>query len=301
MAARTRRKSVDRRSLSRTTSRQDEQRSMMDDQQSLGPDDEEALLSDDDGVSATSSRRRHRKPPSPQRGGVFGGLANLFSRHEAGSPTPRRRSHSQSSISRFSRRSRRSVAASEAGLASDDEEERWGYSSGEEDSEDEDMAADAASLAPSMQYDSDRQSIDEGNGHLPMLDFDPVFGGESRIDMEMSFTLTEPPPEGPPSRQTIYIPDEDSTIRFVGYEAVRWREWCWNLACVFTLGFLALFGHWFPRLWLRWVAREKAFIDAKRGFVVVEVSVDIANDFCYLMFFLQVSIQSYHDTAHQTS
>jgi cation-transporting ATPase 13A3/4/5 len=133
-----------------------------------------------------------------------------------------------------------------------------------------------------MQYDSDHQSVDGGNGHLPMLDFDPVFGGESRIDMEMSFTLTEPPPEGPPSRQTIYIADEDSTIRFVGYEAIPWRSLCWNIACVLTVGILALFGHWFPRLWLRWVAQEKAFINSKKGFIVVEVSMDNTFVFCKL-------------------
>ncbi|KAJ2916792.1 hypothetical protein MD484_g3663, partial [Candolleomyces efflorescens] len=122
-----------------------------------------------------------------------------------------------------------------------------------------------------MEYDSDHHSIEEGNPHLPMLDYDPVFGGESRIDMEMSFTLTEPPPEGPPSRQTIFLADEDSTVRFIGYEAIPWRSTCWKLGCFLSAGLLALFGHWFPNLWLRWVTQEKAFIDSKRdGFVVVE-------------------------------
>ncbi|KII92069.1 hypothetical protein PLICRDRAFT_103455 [Plicaturopsis crispa FD-325 SS-3] len=81
-----------------------------------------------------------------------------------------------------------------------------------------------------------------------------------------------PPPPGPPSRQTIYVADEDSTIRFIGYETVRYRQYLWRLACVLTCGILGLLGHWFPRLWLRWVAREKAFKDTKDGFVVVEVA-----------------------------
>jgi hypothetical protein len=40
---------------------------------------------------------------------------------------------------------------------------------------------------------------------------------------------------------------------------------------VLTLGILGLLGHWFPCLWLRWVAREMAFRDVAYGFVVVEV------------------------------
>ncbi|KAF6760303.1 P-type ATPase [Ephemerocybe angulata] len=272
MLTRSRRKSMDsRRSLSRTSSRHAEQQSLLTgDDRSLEPGDQ-VFDDDDDGLSTTSTRRRQRKVDSSPPRGVFGNIANLFSRQDQETPhRDRRRSLSQSSIGRHSRRSRRSFAASENAPVSDDEEERWGYSSGEEDSEDEGRAADNSSIAPSMQYDSDHHSIEEGNPHLPMLDFDPVFGGESRIDMEMSFTLTEPPPDGPPSRQTIYIADEDSTVRFIGYEAVRWRSLCWNCACVLSFGLLALVGHWFPRLWLRWVAREKAFINSKHGFVVVE-------------------------------
>ena len=30
--------------------------------------------------------------------------------------------------------------------------------------------------------------------------------------------------------------------------------------------------HWFPRLWLSWVADEKAFKDMDNGFMVIEVS-----------------------------
>ena len=123
-----------------------------------------------------------------------------------------------------------------------------------------------------MEYDSEPPSPTEHNQTLPLLDLDPVFGGEARIDMDTTFTLLEAPPPGPPSRQTIYIPDEDSTIRFVGYEVISFRLWLWRISCVLTLGILGLLGHWFPYLWLRWVTKEKAFVDIRKGFLLVEVS-----------------------------
>ncbi|KIM40199.1 hypothetical protein M413DRAFT_19398 [Hebeloma cylindrosporum] len=90
--------------------------------------------------------------------------------------------------------------------------------------------------------------------------------------MDTGFTLLEPPPSGSPSRQTIYISDEDSTVRFVGYEIIAWRIWLWRTCCVLTFGILGLLGHWFPHLWLRWAARETAFIESHNGFLVVESS-----------------------------
>ncbi|KAJ7091282.1 Ca-transporting ATPase [Mycena epipterygia] len=90
--------------------------------------------------------------------------------------------------------------------------------------------------------------------------------------MDISFALLDEPPAGPPSRQIIYIPDEDNTIRFIGYETIQWRHWLWRFGCIITLGALGLLGHWFPRLWLRWVAHEKAFQDTADGFVVVELA-----------------------------
>lgn len=233
------------------------------------------LLSDDDN---RSRGKRDHEPSSPQRNSVFGNLVNLFGRSTAGGPIHRRPSISQrSSTSRFSRGSRRSrhSGASENGLETDEEgEERWGYSSAEEDdSEDEpaNLLRDNASISASMQYDSEPPSPTEPTQTLPLLTMDPIFGGETRIDMDVSFTLLDPPPIGPPSRQTIYIADEDSTIRFIGYEVIKWREWMWRLGCILSFGILALLGHWFPRLWLRWVAQERAFIDSHNGFIVVEV------------------------------
>jgi len=34
---------------------------------------------------------------------------------------------------------------------------------------------------------------------------------------------------------------------------------------------LGMLGHWFPRLWLHWVAQEKAFKELSSGFIVIEV------------------------------
>jgi cation-transporting ATPase 13A2 len=246
--------------------------------------DEESLLSGDDEHSAAPSRRRRRRKSlsPPARITVFENLAHLFGRGGAPEASGSRRlSVSQrSSTSRASRRSQRSDAGSEHALdADDDEEERWGYSSGEEDSDVDsihsmDVARDNTSITASMEYDSDSQTPSQGIQALPMLEFDSVFGGEARIDMEMSFTREDPPPVGPPSRQTIYIPDEDSTIRFVGYETLFWRVWIWRAGCLFSLGLLALIGHWFPRFWLHWVTREKPFIEAYNGFIVVEVCLE---------------------------
>jgi len=107
--------------------------------------------------------------------------------------------------------------------------------------------------------------------NLPLLVNDPIFGGETRIDMGTEFEPLNPPPPGPPSRQTLYVSDEDVNIRFVGYEVIRLRQALWRVGCILSFGILALIGHWFPKFWLQWVAEEKAFMLIKRGFVVVEV------------------------------
>ncbi|KAJ7497400.1 hypothetical protein FB451DRAFT_1211342 [Mycena latifolia] len=220
-----------------------------------------------------------RTSTPPPRQGVFDNIASLFARTPQPEAPGRRRlslsQRSSGSIGRYSRRSRRSDAGSEHALDTDEEDsqERWGYSSGEEDSSDESESGRSIgtnmSVPASMEYDSEPPSPTASQG-LPLLASDQIFGGEARIDMDISFALLDEPPPGPPSRQTIYIPDEDNTIRFVGYETIWWRNWLWRLGCIITLGALGLLGHWFPQLWLRWVAHEKAFQDAVDGFVVVE-------------------------------
>ncbi|KAL0956491.1 hypothetical protein HGRIS_002636 [Hohenbuehelia grisea] len=233
-----------------------------------GPSGDE--LSENEGLSLEEASRRRGRPISPTPRGVFGNLANLFGRsvQDDSRRPPLSRHRSSGSISR------RSQAGSDYAIETDDEaEERWGYMSGEEDFSDEDSIhdfRDNASITASMQYDSDPGSPNGAN--LPLLSVDPIFGDEARIDIDIPFALLDPPPPGPPSRQTIYLEDEDNTIRFVGYEIRPLRQLLWRFGCVLTLGVLALLGHWFPRFWLRWVAREKAFEDSKDGFVVVESS-----------------------------
>ncbi|KAJ3824491.1 hypothetical protein EV361DRAFT_891484 [Lentinula raphanica] len=214
--------------------------------------------------------RRRRSPSPPARSSVLGNLANLFTKPQVHQDGRRLSISSGRSSTSLSRRSSRVDADSDYAIETEDEE-RWGYSSGEEDSEEDVSERDDTSMARSMDYDSEPPSPTMSQG-LPLLASDPVFGGESRIEMEFSFTELEPPPPGPPSRQQIYVEEDDSTIRLVGYEVIPWRQWLWRTSCVLTFGLLGLLGHWFPRLWLGFVTHEKAFKDIKQGFVVVESS-----------------------------
>ncbi|KAI0697731.1 P-type ATPase [Cerioporus squamosus] len=230
-----------------------------------------------------SRGRRTTPSPEPSRSNVFGGLASIFGRSApaAESPPRSRRASlsSRASRTRLLRRhsSRRSDASSDYAVddMSEDGDDRWGYTSNEEDDSSGDEA-DITSVAGSgseMEYGSYPPSPGPS---LPLLAGDPVFGSEARIEMGELEPLP-PPPSGPPSRQTLYIADEDAHIRMIGYEAIRWRQWLWWLSCILSCGILALLGRWFPKLWLRWVTRERAFIDIHHGFVVVETAYrDIA-------------------------
>ena len=240
-----------------------------------------------------SSRQRPRRSPSPQASRsvtVFDNIASIFGRPapSADSPPHSRRASLSSRTSRpgLLRRasSRRSDAGSDYALTSEGEEDgddRWGYASEEEDY-DSDEESDTRRETESMDLRSldERLLPDSPGPSLPLMAGDPIFGGEERIDMG-ELDLLDPPPPGPPSRQTIYIADEDAHIRFVGYEIIPTRFHLWRLFTVLTCGILGLLGHWFPRMWLRWVAQEKAFKDTKDGFVVVEVGVDPASRTVY--------------------
>ncbi|KAJ3806480.1 hypothetical protein F5876DRAFT_49962 [Lentinula aff. lateritia] len=230
--------------------------------------------SEEEDVEADSQRhtvrgRRWRSPSPPARPSVLGNWSSLFGKSQATQDARRLSISSRRSSASLSRQSSRSDAGSEYAVETDDEE-RWGYSSGEEDSE-ELSGRDDASISRSMDYDSEPPSPTMSQG-LPLLSSDPIFGGESRIEMEFSFTEMEPPPPGPPSRQQIHIEEDDSTIRLVGYEIILWRQWLWRASCILTFGILGLLGNWFPWLWLGFVTHEKAFVDIKQGFVVVESS-----------------------------
>ncbi|KIK97368.1 hypothetical protein PAXRUDRAFT_765457 [Paxillus rubicundulus Ve08.2h10] len=219
--------------------------------------------------------RQPRRSISPtlNRSTVFENIAQLFGRGgvEAEIPRPSTPQRSSVSSSRHPRRSRLSDAGSDYALETDDEgDERWGYSSGEEDDSSESHLFRTPSPGPSeLDYGSYPPSPGPSS-HLPLFSSDQIFGDEVRIDVDVPMEPLDPPLHGPPSRQTIYMADEDSTSRLVGYEAIVWRQWLWRVFCVLTLGALALLGHWFPRTWLRLVVREKAFKDLKHGFLVIE-------------------------------
>ena len=227
-------------------------------------------VSHDDGTSIDDrSQGRSRSPPA--RPSVFENIANIFGRSTVESPVQTRRP-SLSRGSTSTRRLRRAHSRSSSDYAIDDAasgDERWGYSSGEDDEEAEQISLEAEIA---REGGSDLDSYPPTPTNLPLLLNDPIFGGETRIDMGVEFEPLEPPPPGPPSRQTIYVSDEDVNIRFVGYEVIRARQALWRICCILSFGISALLGHWFPRFWLRWVAEEKAFMHIKHGFVVVEVS-----------------------------
>lgn len=275
-----RRKSEDRgRATSRSRSRrgsQDTQRSASREQPSQDREDDER--------STTRRSRRKSAATSPQRSTVFENIAQMFGRAAPTAESPPR-SRRPSLSSRSSRvgilrrgSSRRSDAGSDYALESEDEDqERWGYSSGEEYDSESDIADERRERdTGSMDYHmSPEDSFPPSPGMaLHIMTGDPIFGDEARIDMG-ELDLFEPPPPGPPSRQTIYIADEDVHVRFVGYETVPFRQFIWRCFCVLSFGILGLLGHWFPRLWLRWVAREKAFKNMDHGFLVIEVSASL--------------------------
>jgi cation-transporting P-type ATPase 13A2 len=230
--------------MSRRSSRDDE----------LGPDPDAVFVDEPEQTRDEDDEELFMPKPEPSRG-LLGNISQMF---RAPSEQERRPP--------LSRRSSLSSRASRHPYSEEDEEdnERWGYASGEEDSEVEDVQE--------RMSDLDYGSYPPSPGaSLPLLSADVIFGGESRIDIgEPVGDQDSPPPAGPPSRQTLYVADEDASIRFVGFEATLTRRLVWRLCCIFSLGIVALLGKWLPRMWLRFVAREKAFIGA--DFVVVEVS-----------------------------
>ena len=248
---------------------------------SVGRDDSVLERTDDEEEEERTPRRSRRKSPaaSPQRPTVFENIAQMFGRAAPTTESPPRSRRpslsSRSSRTGVSRRgsSRRSDAGSDYALESGDEDERWGYSSGEEyesesDGANEHRASDGESVDFRM---TPEDSYPPSPGMaLHIMTGDPIFGDEARIDMG-ELDLLEPPPPGPPSRQTVFIADEDVHVRFVGYQTIPLRHFIWQVLCVLTFGILGLLGRWFPRLWLRWVAQEKAFKHMERGFLVIEV------------------------------
>ena len=248
----------------------------------------EDAVDDEDAMDIATSRpgRRSQWRDSRNSRSMFENVARLF-RSSSRSHSPSG-SHSRAPSTGSSRQRRRSASRArpeESDYAIDDEEsERWGYSSQEEDysSSSDDLleaGVDIVNSSSEVDYGSGPPSP---TGSLPFLSSDPIFG-DTRINMDnFSRTFSPPPPPGPPSRQQIRLADEDTTIRFVGQEVIRYRQHLWTLGSVVTIGALDLMGHWFPRMWLRWVARERAFRNTHHGFVLVEVTILTSNYLIYV-------------------
>src|SRR6266511_46950 len=177
---RPRRKSIDsrgshvkrRRSLDSRTSRRSMEETS--ERQEEGIEETESLLRGDIDRSTV-------KPHSTQPRSMFENLANIFARQPTEpSHEPRPSISGRSSTSRLSL----CTGGSDDALDTDEEgEERWGYSSGEEDSDNESthsqaISRDNASITPSMNYDSGPPSPLETSQALPLLGFDSVFDGE---------------------------------------------------------------------------------------------------------------------------
>jgi len=239
-------------------------------------EDDNALASSREEDTAASGRRSHRRrsvSPSANRS-MFDSFVHMFGGGKSTEDQPTHRSTRSISSGHSRQSSQRSDRGSDYAVESDDDLERWGYSSGEEDSEDDQLLGHDRSLAETNNpYSSD---LDYGSappsptGSLPNMALDPIFG-DTRIDFDTSPERPEDSRQGPPSRQTIFLRDEDTNIRFIGYEQNVVKLWLWRMASVLSFGVLSLLGHWFPRLWLRFVLFEKAFKDINQGYIVVEV------------------------------
>lgn len=219
-------------------------------------------------------RNRSSDEATQERQSIFGNIAKLFGRRDS-SPASRRTRSRQASVA---------GDRVESPIEEEYEDDRWGYLSGEEDVEE-----DEAAPFRRPEYLSSRESFSQPpspTGSLPGMLRDPIFG-DTRLDFGEPTLDDRPPPPGPPSRQDVYIADEDIELRFLGYELQESREWMWAIATVLSAGLLGLLGQWFPKMWLSWVAKEKGFKLCSRGIIVVEVCrLPFPDCVCHLSFFL---------------
>lgn len=70
------------------------------------------------------------------------------------------------------------------------------------------------------------------------------------------------------SRQQVYLPEEDTLIRFKGYRTLFARKVVFILVSFLTLGVVYLVARWLPRLKLKWICKEADFEEAE--FVMIE-------------------------------
>jgi cation-transporting ATPase 13A2 len=230
-------------------------------------DEEEAL--DTSRYPARPDSQRSSSPPARGTGSVFENIASFFGRGGAeeeiadAGPLSRRSSRRGSRSSLLSRRS------SEHSYRSGATQDGWGFTYGEDEFPPPPAASNLEEQESMSGFSSRPPSR---SGDFPFISRDPLFGdvnqhfqGLSEEDIALSI------PPGPPSRQRIFLTDEDVTVQFVGYEVIPWRLWGWRFGCCLSAGSLALIGNWFPRLWMTCTMHERPFSDIRKGYIVVEV------------------------------
>ncbi|KAF8530457.1 hypothetical protein BU17DRAFT_36097 [Hysterangium stoloniferum] len=266
-SSRHRRRSEDRMSLASPPPDGDSE-----DMQQSSESDNEPDTQDGVDIATSHTGRSSRRRESMASRSVFENMARLF-RSSSPAHSPRALSRASSGRSSRSRRSGSRPSSEWNDYAVDDDEsERWGYSSQEEDADSADsLRPEGADIVTSRNVDFGSMPLSP-TGSLPFLSNDPFFG-DTRIDVEeIPLAMSPPPPLGPPSRQRVHLVDEDLTVRFLGQEIIRYKQRLWTLGSLITFGILGLAGHWFPRVWLRWIAYEKAFKNIRNGFVVAETA-----------------------------
>lgn len=216
----------------------------------------------------------------------FGGAKAEDEEEGAGGDRQSRRSFtSQRSRSRpfiGRRSSSRSNAPSEAVSDGDasvppsSDDENWGYSSNDEEGSETSDRGSFRSENNDLVPPSSRPHSPTSPSIMPLLPADHVFHNDRPIDSDDLDMTGSPFPStaGSKSKQVITLPDEDLSILFVGYATIIWREVVWWIGCVLSAGILGLIGRWVPRIWVRWVGREKDFSDEEQSnrWILVEVT-----------------------------
>ncbi|KAL7423997.1 hypothetical protein Q5752_001582 [Cryptotrichosporon argae] len=207
----------------------------------------------------------HADADSPGPSNALARLASYIglSKHDYDEAYAGRPSRSRSRRGSADSVSARSVSpvSSDDGWGYDDEDDELESRSGQGDLEEgySSSLADDTSLPPQSRPQSP---------HLPLVPVagDGIFGDARHGEEPKEFGST-----AVPSRQTILLPDEDLSIRFIGYQTDPVWNVLWWLGCIVTLGALGLVGRWSPKLWVRFCGKETSFDDASDGaWLVVE-------------------------------
>jgi len=223
---------------------------------------EDERRNEEDGVSPLASPIR----PSTALGKIasYIGFARPDHDVEAGIDARRpSRSRSRSSRESVSENISRSPTSSADSWGCGDEDD--GYSEHDREEGYSSSLADNTSLPPQSRPQSP---------HLPLIPnpSDGIFGEPASRGFDQA-ELKDFDSLAVPSRQTVVLPDEDLSIRFIGYRSDPFRNALWWAGCILTFGALGLFGRWVPSVWVRFCGQETTFEDERDGaWIVVEVS-----------------------------